>query len=68
MKEFIEYVRNNITSCRNIHHNCYDIMESRGIAAMGCCSGKYTYSVEDDTLMNDCIDCPFYVDIREKEN
>ena len=68
MKEFIEYVRNNITSCRNIHYNCYDTMERTHHAALGCCSGKYINSIEDDILMDDCIDCPFFVDVREKEN
>ena len=40
---------------------CYDEMENRGIAVMGCCSGLAGGSAATDYLSEGYIGCPHWV-------
>ena len=45
--------------------SCYDEMERRGIAAMGCCSGVVGGDQYSGYLSYTCIDCPHFVNVRD---
>lgn len=42
---------------------CYDEMEEKGSASMGCCGGQMGGDKWSDYLAYSCIDCPHYVPI-----
>lgn len=39
---------------------CYDEMEEKGYASMGCCCGLIGGDKLSDWTMYSCIDCPHY--------
>lgn len=43
------------------HSQCYDIMERRGYAAFGNCSGVVGGDVTTNYLCNSCMDCKYFV-------
>lgn len=55
LRKFIKWLKYHLS-----HQWCYDRMEERGIAILGCCSGIVGGSKETNYLSEDCCDCPYF--------
>lgn len=61
MKELIQRAKYRLS-----REYCYNEMESRGIAAMSCCSGLAGGDFNSGHLQYECVDCPYFVDVTKK--
>lgn len=48
------------------YDKCYQDMEDRGYAAFGCCGGLSGGTKETGYLQEQCVDCPYYVEINSE--
>lgn len=44
----------------SFHDKCYEVMESRGHAVFGMCSGQMGGDYETKYLSYSCLDCPYF--------
>lgn len=59
--KIIEWFKNHIF---NFYSSCYNNMEDRGIAVMGCCSGTVGGTSATEYLSETCINCPYFVMVK----
>lgn len=54
-----------IFKSQNRHDKCYTKMKNKGIAIFGNCCGLAGGDKSSDYLQYECIDCPYFCDIKE---
>lgn len=50
------------------YDKCYANMEFSNKAAMGLCKGQYNNINNKDILIDNCINCPYFINLKENND